>query len=94
MSFSSATKRSVSATLGLSAFAIATIAGAGSAVAAPQSNTSSADEVISLTNAERAKAGCSALKAESHLTQAAQAHSEDMAKTGNFDHNSAKGSPG
>ncbi|MFI5775695.1 CAP domain-containing protein [Nocardia sp. NPDC051570] len=93
MSFSPATKRSLSATIGLSAFAIATLAGAASAVAAPQSD-SSADEVIRLTNAERAKAGCSPLKAESHLTKAAQAHTEDMASHGFMDHNSSKGDPG
>ncbi|MCM6775571.1 CAP domain-containing protein [Nocardia sp. CDC159] len=86
--------RSLSATVGLSAFALATIAGATSASAAPQSDSAAADEVVTLTNAERAKAGCQPLKAENRLTQAAQGHSEDMAKNNFFDHNSSKGSPG
>ncbi|WP_405166288.1 CAP domain-containing protein [Nocardia sp. NBC_01499] len=83
---------SFSTAVGISAFAL-TVAGAPAALAAPQS-TSTADEVVSLTNNERAKAGCSPLKAESHLTQAAQGHSEDMAAGGFMDHNSSKGDPG
>ncbi|MEU7137945.1 CAP domain-containing protein [Nocardia sp. NPDC046473] len=84
---------SFSTAVGISAFALCTVAGAPAALAAPQSQ-SVADEVVSLTNNERAKAGCAPLKAESHLTQAAQGHSEDMAAGGFMDHNSSKGDPG
>ncbi|MFI6041136.1 CAP domain-containing protein [Nocardia sp. NPDC051321] len=84
---------SFSTAVGISAFALCTVAGAPAAIAAPQSQ-SAADEVVSLTNNERAKAGCAPLKAESHLTQAAQGHSEDMAAGGFMDHNSSKGDPG
>ncbi len=84
---------SLSTAVGASAIAVAALAGAPAAQAAPSAE-SPADAVISLTNDERAKAGCPALRAESHLTQAAQGHSEDMA-AGNFmDHNSSKGDPG
>ncbi|MFI5783901.1 CAP domain-containing protein [Nocardia sp. NPDC051570] len=96
MRFLPVTIRSLSATVGVSAFAICAIAGTPAATAAPQSQPQSGgevDEVIKLTNSERAKAGCPALKPESHLKQAAQAHTEDMAAHGYLDHNSSKGSP-
>ncbi|WP_433657677.1 CAP domain-containing protein [Nocardia sp. CA-128927] len=93
MRFSPATMLSFSTAVGASAIAICAVAGAPAAMAAPQSQ-SAADEVVSLTNNERAKAGCAPLKAESHLTQAAQGHSEDMAAGGFMDHNSSKGDPG
>jgi uncharacterized protein YkwD len=49
-------------------------------------------QVLALTNAERAKAGCNvALKANSALTTAAQDHAEDMLKNNYFDHNSQDG---
>jgi uncharacterized protein YkwD len=50
-----------------------------------------AAEVLKLTNAERAKAGCKALSADSRLTAAAQAHSADMAKNNYFSHDSQNG---
>ncbi|WP_223885134.1 CAP domain-containing protein [Nocardia colli] len=93
MRFSPATMLSFSTAIGVSAIALSAVTGAPAALAAPQSQ-SPADTVVSLTNAERAKAGCSPLKAESHLTQAAQGHSEDMAAGGFMDHNSSKGDPG
>lgn len=93
MSLSSLSLRSLSAAVALSAVAFCTVTAAPFAFAAPQS-ASAADEVISLTNAERAKAGCPALKTESHLTRAAQDHTEDMAANGYLDHNSSKGDPG
>jgi uncharacterized protein YkwD len=43
------------------------------------SEQSSASEILSLVNEERTKAGCSALKENSKLTQAAQTHANDMA---------------
>ncbi|MFI5775551.1 CAP domain-containing protein [Nocardia sp. NPDC051570] len=57
-------------------------------------SASAADQVIGLTNAQRAKAGCPALRAESHLTRAAQAHTTDMAAHGVLSHDSAAGDPG
>lgn len=63
------------------------------ALAAPQAQSVTA-EVVSLTNAERSRAGCPALRAESRLTRAAQAHTEGMAARGVLDHNSPEGSPG
>jgi uncharacterized protein YkwD len=48
-------------------------------------------QVVTLTNAERAKAGCGALTVNSTLTAVAQAHSQDMATHNYFDHNSQDG---
>ena len=56
--------------------------GAGSATAA---------EVVTLTNAERAKSGCPALTVNAKLTTAAQAHSTDMATNNYFSHDSQDG---
>jgi uncharacterized protein YkwD len=50
-----------------------------------------AAQVVSLTNAERSKAGCPALTVDRRLTAAAQAHSVDMAVRGYFDHDSPDG---
>lgn len=47
--------------------------------------------MVSLTNAERAKAGCGALTINATLTSVARAHSKDMAVNGYFDHNSQDG---
>jgi uncharacterized protein YkwD len=47
--------------------------------------------VIRLTNAERAKAGCTALRTDARLALAARRHSADMAAKGYFDHNSQDG---
>ncbi|MFG2776109.1 CAP domain-containing protein [Streptomyces sp. NPDC048350] len=52
---------------------------------------SAADHVISLVNAERAKAGCGPLSANATLTRAAQGHSEDMAARDYFDHTNPDG---
>ncbi|MEV8592949.1 CAP domain-containing protein [Streptomyces sp. NPDC052012] len=48
--------------------------------------------VVELVNAERSKAGCSAVKVNSALTKAAQDHSEDMAATGTMSHTGSDGS--
>jgi uncharacterized protein YkwD len=48
-------------------------------------------EVTRLTNLERAKAGCGALRIDSRLTAAAQAHSEDMVDRDYFSHTSPDG---
>ncbi|WP_285597662.1 CAP domain-containing protein [Kineosporia sp. NBRC 101731] len=49
-------------------------------------------EVLALTNAERAAAGCDVkLTANAALTKAAQAHAEDMLKNNYFSHDSQNG---
>jgi uncharacterized protein YkwD len=58
---------------------------------APAGNTSVAAQVVALTNAERAKAGCGPLSVDGTLTAVAQAHSQDMATHNYFDHNSQDG---
>ena len=60
----------------------------GSSVPASGSYT---DQVVSLTNAERAAAGCPALTVDGKLTAVAQAHSVDMAARGYFDHADREG---
>jgi uncharacterized protein YkwD len=47
--------------------------------------------VLTLVNSERAKAGCSAVTANSTLTSVARAHSADMAKRGYFSHTNPDG---
>ncbi|MFE0651992.1 CAP domain-containing protein [Streptomyces sp. NPDC059534] len=53
--------------------------------------SSAADKVIALVNAERAKAGCGALTANATLNKAAQGHSDDMAARDFFDHTNPDG---
>jgi len=48
-------------------------------------------EVIDLTNAERQKAGLSALKHNSYLESSAQAHSDDMQQRDYFQHDTPEG---
>jgi uncharacterized protein YkwD len=48
-------------------------------------------KVLDLTNAERAKAGCKALRGDAKLALAARRHSTDMGVNGYFDHNSQDG---
>ncbi|MFG2132003.1 CAP domain-containing protein [Streptomyces sp. NPDC048751] len=48
-------------------------------------------EVLKLVNEERAKVGCSAVAANSSLTELAEAFSEDMAARGFFDHTDPDG---
>ncbi|MCP3753412.1 sigma-70 family RNA polymerase sigma factor [Streptomyces sp. TBY4] len=47
---------------------------------------STAAQVISLVNSERAKAGCGPLKEDAQLRTAAQGHSDDMARRNFFSH--------
>ncbi|MCX2181484.1 CAP domain-containing protein, partial [Streptomyces sp. SKN60] len=54
-------------------------------------NATEAQQVIDLTNAERAKAGCGPVTANSLLTRAAQGHSDDMAARNFFDHTNPDG---
>ncbi|MEN3534483.1 CAP domain-containing protein [Microbispora sp. ZYX-F-249] len=49
------------------------------------------NEVVRLTNAERAKAGCGPLKHDARLRAAAYAHSADMSAKNYFDHTSKDG---
>ncbi|MGC4953603.1 CAP domain-containing protein [Actinomadura citrea] len=50
-----------------------------------------AQQVVSLTNAERAKNGCGALTVDSRLQAAAQGHSDDMVARDFFDHTNPSG---
>ncbi len=65
--------------------------GSGSSGSPGHGLSSQAAQVLQITNAERAKAGCKALAVNSKLTSAAQAHSADMAKNNYFAHNSQDG---
>ncbi|MGM1059547.1 CAP domain-containing protein [Saccharothrix sp. Mg75] len=60
----------------------------GTATAAP----SSEEQVLSLTNGERAAVGCPALTANAQLGAAAKRHNDEMARTGNFSHTGVDGS--
>jgi uncharacterized protein YkwD len=53
--------------------------------------TSIEQQVVSLTNAERAKAGCRPLKANAELRAAAYGHSADMSAKNYFEHDSKDG---
>ena len=61
--------------------------------APPPSSTGTADEneVVRLTNAERAKGSCGPLKMDAQLRKAAFGHSSDMAAQNYFDHTSKDG---
>ncbi len=48
-------------------------------------------EVVRLVNAERARAGCDAVETDPRLAEAAQRHSDDMARRGYFSHDSPEG---
>ncbi len=59
----------------------------------PQATAATVQEdVIALTNAERAKAGCPALRTDQALSTAAQRHSEDMAARNFVGHTGSDGS--
>lgn len=53
---------------------------------------SNAGEIVTLVNAERAKADCPALTVNPKLTQAAQAHADDMARNNLTGHTGSDGS--
>ena len=59
--------------------------------AKPPGNTSYEDQVVTLVNQERAKAGCNPLTVDSRLITAARGHSQDMATRNYFDHNTPEG---
>ncbi|MCU1681701.1 MAG: Conserved putative secreted protein [Amycolatopsis sp.] len=52
---------------------------------------SQADQVVDLVNQARADAGCAPLSVESHLTNAAQEHSDDMSARNYFSHDTPEG---
>ncbi|WP_338783366.1 CAP domain-containing protein [Streptomyces sp. DG1A-41] len=62
-----------------------------SAPAALSEESAAAAQVLKLVNEERAKVGCSAVAANSALTELAQKYSEDMAARGFFDHTDPDG---
>ncbi|WP_421106074.1 CAP domain-containing protein [Streptomyces sp. NEAU-S77] len=71
----------------------ATTAPATKAAASPSAAASSAEaQVVELVNDERAKVGCSPVKVNAKLTEAAEAHSKDMAEHSNMSHTGSDGS--
>lgn len=63
------------------------------ATLAPQASAATVQEdVITFTNAERAKVGCPALRAHAALNTAAQRHSADMATNNFMGHTGSDGS--
>lgn len=59
---------------------------------APASASSAAKRIVSLVNSERGKAGCSPVKLNAKLTDAAQDHSADMAGHRKMSHTGSDGS--
>ncbi|MFD1146927.1 CAP domain-containing protein [Saccharothrix hoggarensis] len=78
------TTRTCTAGLAVAALLVTT----GVATAAP----TYADQVLSLTNAERSAVGCPALAPNAQLAAAAKRHNDEMARTGNFSHTGVDGS--
>ncbi|MFJ7958949.1 sigma-70 family RNA polymerase sigma factor [Streptomyces sp. NPDC096319] len=65
--------------------------GSGAGSGSGSGSGSTEQEVISLVNAERSKAGCGPLTEHPLLTKAAQGHSDDMAARNFFDHTNPDG---
>jgi uncharacterized protein YkwD len=57
----------------------------------PAKNLSAEELAVKLTNGQRAKHGCSALRVDSHLRAAARGHSKDMHLRKYFEHDSLNG---
>ena len=57
----------------------------------PAASSSAENAVLTLVNAERAKVGCDALRADASLGKLAQNFSDDMAARGFFDHTDPSG---
>ncbi|MEQ4203816.1 CAP domain-containing protein [Actinopolymorpha sp. B17G11] len=57
----------------------------------PSKQATYENEVVRLTNVERAEEGCGPLRADDRLRTAARGHSKDMAERGYFDHTSPEG---
>jgi uncharacterized protein YkwD len=79
------TRAAAAAALLLAASCAALAPGAG------DPGTAAVAEVAALANAERAAAGCPALRWLEGAARAAQAHSDDMARRGYFGHRSPEG---
>ncbi|GGR37516.1 CAP domain-containing protein [Streptomyces griseomycini] len=62
------------------------------AAPSPAEASGAVARVLELVNAERGKAGCSPVKVNTALTEAAQDHSEDMAASGTMSHTGSDGS--
>lgn len=58
----------------------------------PSPDLSMIEQIVKLTNEERAKEGCPALKSNRKLNRAAQQHSNDMMQNGFFSHTGSDGS--
>ncbi|REE98158.1 CAP domain-containing protein [Thermomonospora umbrina] len=65
--------------------------GSGGGTRPPSGSSGLEGAVVRLTNDERAKAGCSALRVDQRLVTSARNHSADMAAKGYFDHTSPNG---
>ncbi len=65
---------------------VAPLALAGAPTASAATTTEMATQVITLVNAQRTKAGCSAFRVSTALNTAARLHSADMAKYDYFSH--------
>jgi len=74
------------------ALLLGSIAVATPANAAVVSPITMQNDIVKLTNYQRVKAGCKALRLDSHLMLAARAHSAWMAQTGKFSHVGRNGS--
>jgi uncharacterized protein YkwD len=57
----------------------------------PTGNAALEAQVVDLVNVERAKLGCTPIRANDQLTQSARGHSADMAARGYFDHTTPEG---
>lgn len=84
-------RRRRGACVAAAAAALVAIPAGASAPAATAATVSVQNQVISLVNVQRAKAGCRALVLDARLSRAAQAHSIDMAKRRYFSHTSPDG---
>ena len=69
-----------------------TAAATGPIPAAPRTSPTLGDQVVTLTNEERAQAGCAALTVDDELNVAAVRQSHYMAATGDFGHFGWRGS--
>jgi uncharacterized protein YkwD len=77
---------------GIATAAFLGTAAVATAATAPSTAASYESQVLTLTNQERAKAGCAPLAANAQLAAAAKAHDDDMAKSGTMTHTGTDGS--
>lgn len=67
------------------------LSGPAAAATRAQQNAAQETQVTKLVNAERAKAGCGALRVDARLVKAARGHSQDMVDRKYFAHNTPGG---